>query len=377
MKITNTILYILLLLSIIIPTVNAQDTDMYAQDHIDIHYFYSTGCAHCANVKPLIDKLNDKNRYPDIDIHIHEIHNDDDYKLFDNACNLFNIAQKGVPLMIIGDACYQGDREILEKLENRILENRTEDKHYQLSYDQVQLSYDQIGNMTIDNKNRLELTWPLIFTSGLIDGINPCAFTVLIFLAATLLAVGDRKKMLKIGIVYITAVYVTYFIAGFGLLSIIQYAGITKSIFTLAAIIAIIFGLINIKDYFWYGRGITLKIPEDKKSIISKYSKKATIPSAIILGFLVSMFELPCTGGVYFAIIGLLSSNMTQIAAIPYLLIYNLAFIAPLIAILAIIYRGADPKTIDRWRLDERRWMKLAIGILMLGLGVLMLGGYI
>lgn len=370
MRIAHTILYVLLLLSIITPTVNAQDTDICTEDHIDIHYFYSTGCAHCANVRPLIDRLADTTEYPDIDIHIHEIHNEEDYELFNTACSQFNIAQKGVPLVIIGDTYYQGDTEILKNLENRILENRTEDKR-------CKLSCEQIDKITIDGKEKLELTWPLIFTSGLIDGINPCAFAVLIFLVATLLAVGDRKKMLKIGMVYIIAVYVTYFVAGFGLLSIIQYAGITRIIFTLAATIAIIFGLINIKDYFWYGRGITLQIAKDNKSTISKYAKKATIPSAIVLGFLVSMFELPCTGGVYFAIIGLLSSNMTQIAAIPYLLVYNLAFIAPLIVILALIYKGADPKTIDRWRLDERRWMKLAMGILMIGLGVLMLTGYI
>ncbi|MEA2003359.1 MAG: cytochrome c biogenesis protein CcdA [archaeon] len=122
---------------------------------------------------------------------------------------------------------------------------------------------------------------------------------------------------------------------------------------------------------------MTLQILEDKKGVISRYAKKATIPSTVVLGFLVSMFELPCTGGVYFAIIGLLSSKMTQIAAIPYLLICNLAFIAPLIVILAVIYKGADPKTIDSWGLHERRWMKLAIGILMVCLGLLMIGGYI
>ncbi|MBW6462502.1 MAG: cytochrome c biogenesis CcdA family protein [DPANN group archaeon] len=369
MKLTQTILYILLMISIITTPVSADSTDTCTIDKIDIHYFYSTGCSHCANVKPLIDKLGNKEQYPDIEIHIHEIHNEADYELFDTACSQFNIDTKGVPLVIIGDTYYQGDTEILEKLENRILENRTEDKH-------CKLLCEQINTVTI-GKEKLKLTWPLILTSGLIDGINPCAFAVLIFLVAALLAVGNRKKMLKIGMVYIITVYITYFIAGFGLLSIIQYAGITRIIFTIAATIAILFGLINIKDYFWYGKGITLKIPENKKTIISKYSKKATIPSAIVLGFLVSMFELPCTGGVYFVIIGLLSSNMTQIAAIPYLLVYNLAFIAPLIAILALIYTGADPKTIDKWRLDERRWMKLAIGLLMIGLGILMLGGYI
>ena len=372
MRTIKSLMILILALSIISSTTYAQESLQCTDEHIDIHYFYSTGCAHCANVKPFLEKIaSNKEKYPDVEVHYHEIHNGDDNSLFETACTTFSIAVKGVPLVIIGDIYYQGDTDILNKLEKRIAEKNQEDYHCLLTCNSTQ-------DITINGTDKkLELTWPLILTSGLVDGINPCAFAVLIFLAATLISIGNRKKMLKIGAVYITAVYITYFFAGFGLLSVIQYAGITKIIFNLAAIIAIIFGLINIKDFFWYGKGITLQIPEDKKGIISRYAKKATIPSAVVLGFLVSMFELPCTGGVYFAIIGLLSSKMTQVAAIPYLLIYNLAFIAPLIAILAVIYKGADPKTIDSWRLHERRWMRLAIGILMVGLGLLMLGGFI
>lgn len=366
------LLILVLLISTISTPAGAQEILECNNNKIDVHYFYSTGCTHCANIKQLVEVIaNNREKYPDILVHRHEIHDGDDYALFNIACNQFNIKTKGVPLVIVGDTYYQGDKEIIENLKDRITKEKKPEDFI------CQISCSQIQNITIQNNEDLELTWPIIITSGLIDGINPCAFAVLIFLAATLVLIGNRKKMIIIGTVYITTVYVTYFIAGLGLLTVIQYAGLTKIIFSLAAVIAIIFGLINLKDFFWYGKGPTLKIAENKKSTISRYAKKATIPSAIILGFLVSLFELPCTGGVYFAIIGLLSSKMTQVAAIPYLLIYNLAFIAPLIIILAIIYKGADPKTIDSWRFHERKWMKLSMGLLMLILGILMLGGYI
>ena len=373
MRTIKSLLILLLALILIASPISAQESLQCNDEHIDIHYFYSNGCAHCADVEPLIEKISaDNEKYPDVIAHYHEIHNGDDHSLFEIACREFSIDIKGVPLVVIGDTHYQGSAEIIENLEDKLADTKPKD------YNCI-LSCSNIEDITItdDKKEKLELTWPLIIASGLIDGINPCAFAVLIFLAATLMMVGSRKKMIMTGTAYIVAVYVTYFIAGFGLLSIVQYAGMTRIIFYLAAAIAIIFGLINIKDFFWYGKGITLQIPVNKKGIISEYAKKATIPSAVVLGFLVSLFELPCTGGVYFAIIGLLSSKMTQIAAIPYLLVYNLAFIAPLIVILAIIYKGVDPKTVDSWRLKERKWMRLAMGLLMVGLGVMMIGGIV
>ncbi|MEA2003360.1 MAG: hypothetical protein U9O53_00180 [archaeon] len=236
---------LLLALSIIFSTTYAQESLQCTDEHTDIHYFYSTSCSHCANVKPLLEKItSDKEKYPDVNIHYHEIHNGGDNSLFETACTTFSIAVKGVLLVVIGDTYYQGDSDIANKLEKRIAEKNQKDYHCLLTCNSTQ-------NITINETDtKLELTWPLIITSGLIDGINPCAFAVLIFLATTLITIGNRKKMLKIGTVYITAVYITYFLAGFGLLSVIQYAGITKIIFNLATIIAIIFSLINIKDFF-------------------------------------------------------------------------------------------------------------------------------
>jgi len=218
------------------------------------------------------------------------------------------------------------------------------------------------------------LSLPLILGAGLIDGINPCAFAVLIFLIVFLLHVSNTKKpMIKAGLAYISAVYVSYFLAGLGLLSIIQIAGISLIVIKIAAVVAIVAGLINIKDYFWYGKGFSLKIPESKKPIIERFAKKANIPAAIVLGFLVSMFELPCTGGVYFAILALLADKVTKINAIYYLGIYNLAFILPLIIILLAVLFGMKAEHIERWRTRRKNVMKLILGLLLILLGLSLL----
>jgi len=218
----------------------------------------------------------------------------------------------------------------------------------------------------------MDITIPLIVGSAAIDSINPCAFAVLIFLILYLLAVKDKKKMLQIGLVYIFVVYVVYLAAGLGLLSFIQSFTLTKFFYYFTAGLSIILGLINLKDYFWYGKGITLAIPDGQKERLNKYIKKATLPAAIILGVLVAFFELPCTGGVYLAIISLLASRDTWFTVFIYLVFYNIIFILPLLIILFSAYKGLSPEKIERWRQGKKRGMRLAIGLVLVALGVLM-----
>jgi cytochrome c biogenesis protein CcdA len=183
--------------------------------------------------------------------------------------------------------------------------------------------------------------------------------------------------MLKVGLTYIAVVFIVYFLSGLGIFTAVQTTGLTRLVFNLAAGIAIFAGLINVKDFFWYGRGLTLAIPESKKPLLEKYIHKASIPAAVVLGFLVSMFELPCTGGVYLAILGMLADKMTRLAAMPYLFLYNLIFVSPLVVILFVVHKGISPERLESWRVGKRRWMRLAMGAVMIGLGVIMLMGWV
>lgn len=216
------------------------------------------------------------------------------------------------------------------------------------------------------------LTIPALIGGAAIDSINPCAFAVIIFLLGYLLALGSSKLILRVGLVYIATIFVVYFLAGLGLLKVLTTFGVAGVIYKIAAVILIFVGLVNVKDFFWYGKGLTLAIPESKKPLIEKYVRKASIPAAIVLGFLVSAFELPCTGGVYLAILGLLASRETQLSAVPYLLLYNLIFVLPLFIILGLVYFGISAKQIEEWRTKNRKWLRLVLGLGALILGILM-----
>jgi len=159
-------------------------------------------------------------------------------------------------------------------------------------------------------------------------------------------------------------------------LSFVQVLGVSGVVVKAAAVLAILAGLVNIKDFFWYGKGFTLKIPESKKGVIERWVHRANIPGAIVLGFLVSMFELPCTGGIYLAILALLADSVTRAAAIVYLLIYNVMFVAPLVVILILILRGMSAERLESWRESKRSLMKLLLGLLLVFLGLVMLLGW-
>ena len=186
-------------------------------------------------------------------------------------------------------------------------------------------------------------------------------------------ALGSRKKIMIIGLGYITIVFTTYFLAGLGLFAAIETIGVGVIFYRIAAAIAIVAGLINIKDFFFYGKGFSLEIPKSRKPMIEKYIRRASLPAALILGFLVSMFELPCTGGVYFGILSMLANDMTRCAAIPYLFLYNFIFVVPLIVIMGLVVKGVSVAKMEKWRKEKRKYIKLIMGLFMILLGIIML----
>jgi cytochrome c biogenesis protein CcdA len=219
----------------------------------------------------------------------------------------------------------------------------------------------------------MDVSIPLVIGAALVDGINPCAFAVLILLIVYLINFTKSKKyMLLAGLVYILAVYLTYFIAGLGLLTVIHATGFSYHVYIIAAVIAIGAGIVSIYDSLKKRKDFLLKIPEKRVPLIKRWAEKASLPAAFVLGVLVSMFELPCTGAIYLAILAMLSSA-SRTVAIGYLLLYNLIFILPLLIILGAAFYGVTAEKLSKWRGENRYWMKLALGIVLIGLGIWML----
>jgi cytochrome c biogenesis protein CcdA len=228
-----------------------------------------------------------------------------------------------------------------------------------------------------------DISLGVLVIAALADSINPCVFGVLIFLVAYMTKVFKSKHRMLVGsAVYISSVYVTYFLLGLGILKFVQSVDVAIAFYWFAAFVAIIAGLLEIKDFFWYGKGVTLQImPGGAKRLkmytsqLAKMEKKHPALSllvAVFLGFFVVLIELPCTGAPYFAILGLLSQGNFA-AAVPMLLLYNLIFILPLFVIVGIMYAGTSVQSMKKWREEHRGLMRLGVGIFLLALGLYML----
>jgi len=213
-----------------------------------------------------------------------------------------------------------------------------------------------------------------VVITALIDSINPCAIGVLILLISILVVYQSKSDLLKYGLIYIFFVFITYFLAGLGILYFLAVIPlwVSEYISIFVGVLVVIGGLIEIKDFFWYGRGITLSIPADKAKKIQTMAKKITLPAMIILGVFVAAVELPCTGGPYLAILLFLSQNF-NFNALLLLIFYNIIFVMPLVVILFMVYFGMKVQHLKRWKQNNRTYMRFATGIILIFLGWLLI----
>lgn len=217
-------------------------------------------------------------------------------------------------------------------------------------------------------------TLATVLATAVVDSINPCAIGVLILLISTLLVAKRQGEILKIGLFYIGAVYLTYFSFGLGLIAFLSVIPlvVTEYISITVGFLVVIAGLVEIKDYYWYGKGYSLMISPKHAGVIKQKMRKLSLGTVLFLGVFVAAVELPCTGGPYLAITLLLAQNF-NLAAFLLLVIYNIIFVAPLLIILCLVLAGAKLQNIQQWKQASKGYMRLATGIILIALGWLLI----
>lgn len=325
----------------------------YSQTQVD--YFYGIGCSHCAKVAEngVVDRLITSGN---VSVIKHEVYYDvAGQKIFNEMQSFLNVraSEKGVPFMVIncsGKYIYLvGDVPIISNAEKYA---------YSCNFSGVQTG----GTNTSSD----HLTLSGVIIASLIDSINPCAFGVLIFLMISMLKIGSAKRALRYGLIYSFFVFLTYFLAGFGIFKVIQSLSVfSKIIYAVLGLFVLVMALLEFYDYFKTikGKDSILKIPARAKPIIEKVMTNGTLPAVVLAGILVSLFELPCTGGIYLAI--LTSMAQSQSFSVFYLLLYNLIFVLPLVIITLLVYRGESTEFLHEWTNKNKKWMKLVAGIIL------------
>ncbi len=216
-----------------------------------------------------------------------------------------------------------------------------------------------------------------------VDAINPCALAVMVIVLMSLLVADPDKKrnVLLGGLSFTLAVYILYFLYGLIMIQFFAHlipkesAFYSSIVFQGFGVIAIILGLLNMRDYFDYKPGgIATEMPIKLRPIVKKIIKGIETPrGAFFTGIIVTLFLLPCTIGPYIIFSGDVSVSLSFLESIPWLLLYNLIFVAPMIAITMVIYLGLTTvEKVSGWKEKNIKYLHLAEGLILIVLGIMM-----
>ena len=227
-----------------------------------------------------------------------------------------------------------------------------------------------------------QITLPTVLFAATVDGINPCAFTVLLLFITAMLATfqaGEqttnaiRARLLSQGGIYIAAVFLTYLSLGVGLLKTVDLFTRQHLPARLGALAAILFGLWMLKDFFLPDWGWRLQAPAKIGSLARKMAQKATVPALIVGGFLIGLCTVPCSGAVYLGVLSLLALQPTALLGYSYLVLYNIVFVVPLIIILVAASAKPTLNRLAHWNLHHKEWVRLVLGGGVVVMGLLIL----
>ncbi len=222
--------------------------------------------------------------------------------------------------------------------------------------------------------------WALVLLAGFLDGLNPCAFSVFIYLVGVFALYRSRKEILGMGIVYILSTYFVYLAIGLGLTQVIRLGGFLEIAARTFGAIAIGLGILNIVgavsgrlSKFSPRMSQRLFIPVASQ-FSSSWIQKSYIGAALLFGGAIAAIEFPCTGGIYLAVIGMLSTQKISLTLLLYLLGYNLMFIMPLVILLVllcgIVSIPSLKRVLEGKQASARLVMRFVSGLIMLVLGV-------
>jgi hypothetical protein len=231
----------------------------------------------------------------------------------------------------------------------------------------------------------LELTAGKVIALAAVNAINPCALAVLVVILLAIIThnPGRREKILIAGLAFSLSVFVFYLAYGLilvSLLSTVREATSLQSLITRGlGVVSIAIGLLHVREYLAPGGApVGTGIPAGWRPRLGEALNRITSPwGAFVVGGLVTLFLLPCNIGPYIIGCGILSVY-GPLVAFPYLLLYNLIFILPMLAITAVVYLGvARISDVKGWREENIGRFHLASGLIIFAFGILLLFGLI
>lgn len=224
-----------------------------------------------------------------------------------------------------------------------------------------------------------------IISLAAVDAVNPCALSVLTLVLITVLTRNPRarRNVLLAGLAFSASVFVMYLFYGLVIIRFLQIIQVLTSIrlwlYKILGLAAIVLGVLHIRDFLSYKPGgLGTEMPMSLRPKLKRIISKVTGPKgAFAVGAFVTIFLLPCTIGPYIICGGILCT-LSLLEVLPWLLLYNLIFVLPMLLITGICYVGfAAVEDVVGWKEKNIRYLHLVAGLIISGLGLAMVLGWV
>ncbi len=336
-----------------------------------------TDCADCARANALVSAL--AKEHPDLAVRRISADSEDGKKMLDRLAKLYRV-RGATPALFIGDTALVGAMLYPGRERARTFTYSEADVAFLTA--RVETAIRQKATPPLEKLQVREKAtlWAVIGAAAL-DSINPCDFAVMLLLIGRLLIIGRRKKVIWAGLAWSAGVYIVYFLMGYVFYTLLGVTVGTRSLrgpyILVVSSIAILMGIWQMKDLLWYGKWLSIEVPESWKPVLTRVTNSVvSLPGVFIAGMLDALFLAPCTSGPYIAILSLLSTTTTRIQGVLLLLLYNLIFILPMIGIALTVHFGfTTTAKAERWRTARMGKLHFVTGVVMVLLGVGMIVG--
>lgn len=344
-----------------------------SEEKVNIYFFHKKSCPHCKKEAQLLDLLEKK--YENINIYRFEVsENKENSNYLNEAKKVFNETSGGVPYTVIGTETflgynsYTGDK--IEKTIQSYLEERIETEQEKATF-----SLPLIGKVDVK-----EVSMPLVaMILGVIDGFNPCAMWILLFLINMFIDMKDKKKMFILGYTFLFTSALVYFLSMLGISVALKITAV-KQIQFLIALVALIAGILNIRTYIKTRNDTGCHVVDDKKrkrivKRVLEIKKEERLILAVVgvvaLAVSVNLVELACSLGfpaIFSEILAL--NNITGLLRIIYLIIYILFYMMDDLIVFTI---AVCTFTIAARSTKYTKYVNLIAGIIMILIGILLI----
>ncbi len=363
----------------------------FAQEKVEFALFVSPTCVHCNKLKreywpTLKEKYNATVHFTEYDITTPQGN-----LIFQQTADRYGVPkdQRGYPAAAVGSTYLMGyPTEIGEYAEAAI-------EKAKLLHEKTNVALVAAEDVHRQARNTFQtFTFWAIIGNGLIDGINPCAFAVIVFFISFLTVYKyNRKEIILVGSSYCVAVFMAYLLLGLGVFNFLYamrgFTYVIKGFYVATAVICLLFFLFSVYDFIIYKKtkksdGMLLQLPLSLKTRIHKImgfflrdKQKSTVRlvlAALAVGFCVSLVEAVCTGQVYVPTCVLIMQDPAlRSRAASYLVLYNLMFIVPLVAVFVLALLGYESKGFNDFFKKHLGLTKVLLSLVFLALFVLLL----